>query len=404
VLDPLAGAWEDRDVVVSGGRFIAEQPAEGAPQEEVDLSGRYLLPGFIDLHTHVAYRDTNSPYEFDMVRGLPQVTVDGVWNAKQILFAGFTTARDCGSPPGVATAIKEAIDHGETPGPRMQVAGQVLSGVGGLGDMHPNHLFDDNTYPTAMSRLVKDPWDARNAIRRQVKEGAEWVKITLSGTAANPRVPAERDDLDLDLFDAMVREAELLGVSIAAHAESEYGAYRAARAGTRTIEHGVHLTDETIALMLENDVSLVPTLAQYTTWAKRGVEFGRSRSSMEAHRRVHGAHVESVRRAYEAGVNIGVGGDAGGVHFPQGSAAQEVAVLHEEAGIPVIDAVRALTTSAAKVLRLQEEIGQIRPGFLADLVVLGEDPLRDPRVLGDRERIRAVVKDGVLVAGALSRS
>lgn len=402
VVDPSAGRWEERPILIRDGRVVAESgetTGDGAA-ETIDLTGRYVMPGFIDLHTHVSYRDSNSPYEFDLARGLPEVAVDGMRNARLILEAGFTTVRDCGSPPGVATAIKRAIDAGEFVGPRMQVAGQILSGVGGLGDIHPNHLFEDNTYQTAMSRLVKDPWDARNAVRRQVKDGVEWLKVTLSGTAANPRVPAERDDLDGDLFDAIVREAELLGVQIIAHAESSYGAYRAARAGTRTIEHGVHLSDETIGLMVRNGVALVPTLAQYTTWATRGAELGRSRTSMEAHRRVHGAHLDSVRRAYKAGVRIGVGGDAGGVHFPQGSAAQEVAVLHEEIGLTVADAIRAMTVYAAEVLGMAEEIGRLEPGYRADLVVLDGDPFADPRVLADAARIRAVVKDGALVSGS----
>jgi len=405
LVDPIGGARAGVDLLVEDGRIAAIEPtgrlSDAVPR--IDASGRYVVPGMVDVHTHVSYRSVGSPYDFDLRRSLPEVTADGLWNARVILRAGFTSVRDCGSPPGVATAIKRAIDGGEAPGPAMQVAGQVISGVGGLGDMHPSHLFADNSYATAMARLVKDPWDARNALRRQAKDGVEWFKVTLSGTAANPSVPAERDDLGGDLFEAIAEEALLLGIPIIAHAESAHGAERAAATrATRTIEHGVHLTDRAIELMLEHDITLVPTLAQYTTWAERGEELGRSAASMRAHRRVHPSHLESVRRAVAAGVRVAVGGDAGGLHFPQGSAAQELGVLREAIGMPPQDVLRAATVHGARVLGREDEIGRLEPGFTADLVVLSEDPLARPEALAEPERFTAVVQRGIVVAGGLA--
>lgn len=361
----------------------------------------WILPGFVDVHTHVTYRDNNNPYDYDLKRSLPEIAADALFNSRRILHAGFTAVRECGSPRGISTAISRAIERGEFEGPQMQPADQIISGIGGLGDMHPNHLFPTGEYETAMCRLVRDPWDARNAVRRQAKEGARWVKITLSGTAANPRVPSERNDLPGKMLEETVNEAKTLGLGIIAHAESLDAAERAAAIGVSSIEHGVYLSDRAIEDMLSNDVTLVPTLAQYSTWAFRGAELGRTEASVAEHQRVHDTHVASVSAAHQAGVRIAVGGDAGGAHFPQGSAAQEVKALNSMIGMTIPEALKALTVNGAALLSIEDRQGRLDDGSEANMVILNRDPLQDPGAVADPDSIVAVIQKGRVVMGQL---
>lgn len=396
------GGFSVTDLHVDG-TVIRRSGARTSSSSQPGVEGEvWILPGFVDVHTHVTYRDNNNLYDYDLKRTLPEIATDAVFNSKRILQAGFTAVRECGSPRGISTAISRAIERGELEGPEMQPSDQIISGIGGLGDMHPNHLFPTGEYETAMCRMVRDPWDARNAVRRQAKEGARWVKITLSGTAANPRVPSERNDLPGKMLEETVKEAKALGLGIIAHAESTDAAERAAAIGVSSIEHGVYLSDRAIEDMLRNDVTLVPTLAQYSTWALRGAELGRTESSVAEHLRIHDTHVASVSAAHRAGVRIAVGGDAGGAHFPQGSAAQEVKALTSMIGMSVQEALKALTVNGAALLSIDDRQGRLDDGTEANMVILNRDPLQDPGAVADPDCIIAVLQKGRVITGQLN--
>lgn len=370
------------------------EPADAPVEEEYDCTGLTIVPGFVDAHCHLNYRDIHEWYQFEIQKSLPEATIDSVINAALVLRRGFTTIRDCGSRAGHTIDVRNAIAAGDILGPRAQVAGQIVSTPGGLGDNHPSHAFAPNEYRFSQAILVSEPWEARSVVRRQLKDGVDWIKATLTGTGSNPNVPAERNDLPEDVFAAVMAEAREQGARVIAHVESLTSVKRAARHGATSVEHGVFIDEEAIDLLLANQVVLVPTLAQYTAYAEQGLDFGRPRRSVEAHQRIHDDHVRSTRLAYERGVPIAAGGDAGGAHFPQGSAAREMSTFVDLIGMSPAEALRAGTINGARLLGLEDHIGTIEPGKAADLVVLQADPLNDIHVLDHTDTIVTVFQNG----------
>ena len=389
LIDESSGTISD---VVRG-----DAPAGEHTTGEYDCDGLTVAPGFIDAHSHLNYREIHEWYQFEIQKSLPEATVDSVINAALLLRRGFTTIRDCGSRAGLAVAVRNALAAGDLLGPRAQVAGQIVSTPGGLGDNHPSHVFAPNEYGSSQAVLVSEPWAARSVVRRQLKDGVDWIKATLTGTGSNPNVPAERNDLPEEIFAAVMAEANEQGVRVIAHVESLVSVKRAARHGAASVEHGIFIDDEAVDLLLEHDVVLVPTLAQYTTYTEQGLDFGRPRRSVDAHRRIHDDHVRSIRLAYERGVPIAAGGDAGGAHFPQGSAAREMSTLVDLVGMSPAEALRTGTVNGAGLLGLSDRIGTIEPGKVADLVVLGTNPLDDIHALDHADTIVAVFQNGKMV-------
>jgi imidazolonepropionase-like amidohydrolase len=167
---------------------------------------------------------------------------------------------------------------------------------GGLGDFHPTHIFRREQYAAALTEIVTRPWEARDAVRQQVKDGADWIEVEASGTGFSPLCPADRDTMSFEELRAVVKEAEEKGRPVACHAESRRSIVKAAKAGARTIEHA--------EAVLESGAAICPTLGLYTAFATKGLEFGIPAEVVAAHRRTHEHHVEAIRKAHEAGVTI----------------------------------------------------------------------------------------------------
>jgi imidazolonepropionase-like amidohydrolase len=285
-------------------------------------------------------------------------------------------------------------------GPRIRASKQIISVWGGLGDFHPTHIFRREQFESALTEIVSGPWEARDAVRQHVKDGADWIKVEASGTGFNPLCPAERDTISIEELRAVVDEAAEKERPVACHAESRRSIIKAASAGVATVEHAVYLDDEGTDAVLEHGVAICPTLALYTAYAEKGLEFGIPVEIVTNHRRTHERHVAAIRKAHEAGVTIIAGSDSGLTNFPQGGVLHELCSYVELVGMSPHQALLTATRDAARIIGFPEA-GTLEPGKLADLLVLRENPLEQIRTIVEADNREAVLKGGVVVAGSL---
>ena len=385
--DPAEG-----DVAIEGGRIVDVGPGLDA-DESVDASGRTVLPGFFDCHTHVCVSNVDlwgiaqRPFSLEFY--------EAAANLRKTLEIGITSIRDAG---GADLGIKTAVERGLILGPRLQISITMLSQTGGHGDgWLPSgaqaEIFP--AYPGVPSSIVDGPDEMRRKVRELVRAGAEVIKIATSGGVLSPRDRPQQPGFDVEEIEAIVAEARAAGLWVMSHAQSTVGIKNAVRAGVRSIEHGIYLDDEAIALMLEHGAYLVPTLV-----APHGVikaaDAGASipEVAVTKAREVIEAHRDSFRRAVEAGVKVAMGTDAGVV--PHGTNLEELQLM-ANGGMSPEDVLVATTRTAAELMGLSSTLGTIEPGKRGDLVVVSGDPFDFSDLAG---RIERVYQDGELVAGA----
>lgn len=324
--------------------------------------------------------------------------MDAVASARRLLELGFTTVRDLGSRANIGVTTRDAISRGQIPGPRVVAAGNIITTVGGLLDGHPSHLFEGSRYHYGHGTTVSGPWEARDAVRQQVKDRVDWRKTDTSGTGFNPMCPADRDTTSEEELTAIVDEANRKNRPVAVHAESRLGVLKAARAGVRTIEHGIFIDSEGLDLILAKDIAYSPTLALYVGLADWGTDVGIPSAIVELQKSTRERHIDGVRRAYNAGATIIAGSDAGVPGFPQGGALKEVQAYVELVGMSPMQAMKSMTSTPARVFGLDDVTGSLRPGRAADMVLFRENPLDDIRKLEDGRARVAVYQSGRLVA------
>jgi imidazolonepropionase-like amidohydrolase len=393
-LEPTSGS-----LIVESG-FISEiggQVTHRPDDKVINLSGGFVIPGLMDAHCHLIYRDVSDPYDIELRKSIAEATSDAIFNARSLLSQGFTTVRDVGSRGNIAVEVRNAVNRGDFPGPRIHPAGQILSAPGGLADFHPSHIFEDRPYRHGLGVQVTGPDQARATIRRQLKDGVEWIKVGVSGTGFNPLCPAERNGLSEIEFAAVMSEAHFQGVPVAAHAESAEAVRAAAYHGAQTIEHGIYIDEESVEQMVKNHVTLSPTLSMYRAFAVRGAAMGIPSVIVDEHKRTHEIHAASVRRAFDAGVPIVAGGDAGLTHFPQGSCSEEALSYVEIIGMTPRQALCTLTVNVARLLGVIADVGTLDLAKRADLVAFRRDPLLDPSVLSRRDDRVLVMQRGLIV-------
>jgi imidazolonepropionase-like amidohydrolase len=403
IIDGVSDASYTGSVVIDGTAIAAAGPGlvPKSGDEVTDCSGLFLCPGFTDSHCHLIYNEARDLYDLEIAKSIPEATLDAVASAQRLLSLGFTTVRDLGSRANIGVTIRRAINDGRIAGPRVLAAGNIITTAGGLLDGHPSHLFEGHRYRYGHGDQISGPWEARDAVRRQVKDGVDWIKTETSGTGFNPMCPADRDTTSDEELAAITDEAQRKNRPVAVHAESRMGVLKAARAGARTIEHGVFMDDEGLDLILAKNIAYSPTLALYVGLADWGTEVGIPRAIVELQKSTREYHIESVRRAHAASAVIIAGSDAGVPGFPQGGALKEARAYVEWAGMSPMDALKSLTSRPAEVFGLSDVTGTIQRGREADLVLFSSDPLKDIRIIdGDRARV-AVLRAGNVVAGAL---
>jgi imidazolonepropionase-like amidohydrolase len=387
VFDPRSGELSTADVVIEDGR-IADVGTGLDGDTSVDVTGRALLPGLFDCHTHVVFS------HIDFMRSLQTPFSLKFYEAEANLGAtldiGVTTVRDAG---GADLGVKSAVSQGLIRGPRMQISIGMLSQTGGHGDgwmpCGAEVRFFGPPYPGSPSTLVDGPEEMRRKVRELIRNGADVIKVATSGGVLSPRDDPRHPHFDMEELEMLVREASKAGRWVMAHAQSTQGIKNAIRAGIRSIDHGIFLDDEAISMMLERGTYLVPTLVApqgVIDAADRGASI--PEDSLTKAREVVDVHRESFRKAVSAGVKVAMGTDSGVT--PHGENLRELSLM-ADGGMTSAQAITATTLVAAELMGLEDELGSIEPGKRADVVVVEGDPF-DLKTLA--ERIEAVYKDG----------
>ncbi|MCE7944443.1 MAG: amidohydrolase family protein [Chlorobi bacterium CHB1] len=365
-------------LIIEKGRIIAIEKGFTAAKTNdkiIDLKNKFVLPGLMDMHTHLSGQTEKAGYLKRFQLYPPEQALAATQYLKNTLMAGFTTVRDLGGGEGVDLALRNAVNRGDIIGPRMLVAGKSLAVMGGHADPTNGFREDILGIPGIEEGVINGVESARTATLLAIKRGADWVKITatagvlsLSGNAQNPQFTEEE-------IRAIVNTAADFGRKVAAHAHGAEGAKRAIRAGVASIEHGTFMDDETMALMKQNSVYWVPTITAGKSVADSAKIPGYYSPIVVPKALSIGPMIqETFRRAYKAGVPIAFGTDAG--VFRHGRNAMEFQYM-VEAGMPPMAAIKSATYHTAKLL----------------VIAVAVDPLQDIKAL---QNVAFVMKDGVV--------
>ncbi len=380
-------------ILVEGNRILAVQTDREAIPDgfmAVDLSHLFVMPGLIDAHVH-----TGSSGEADGLAQSARATVGDIAfislrNARQDLYAGFTTLRDAGSVGFADVALRNAINRGEVIGPRMVVAGIAMGSTGGHADSHFAPHIQETLLPDLCINGVES---ARRAARYNLKYGADFLKFMSTGGVMSVGTTVGAQQLTADEIAAIIEIADMYGVHTATHAHGTAGIKAAVRAGVSSVEHGMMLDDEAIDLMLQHGTHLTPTIIAAERIVVHGEEGGIAPWMVQKARQVLENHKAGVQKCLARGVTLDFGSDAGTPYNFHGKQGYEFELM-VSFGFTPAQALTAATVTNAKLIRMQNQIGTIEPGKLADIVAFAGDPLDDIKTMQD---CRFVMKDGAVV-------
>ncbi len=350
--------------------------------DTLDAGGRTVIPGLINAHIHLTMDAGPDPFISLRDEPLATTALRAAARAQRMLHAGITTARDLGGGSYAEFSVRDLIKTGEIPGPRLLCAGKVITMTGGHG------------WP--IGRESDGPDDVRKAVREQLKAGADVIKLMATGGVLTPGVEPGSSQLEEEELRAGITEAHKASRRTATHAQGTAGVKAALHAGIDTVEHGIYLDDEAVALMLAGEVVFVPTLAAPYQIVQAGRERGVPQYAIDKSKQVSEAHFRSFRMAVDAGVIIAAGNDGGTPFNPCDDLITELRLMIE-AGMPALLALRTAGWGSARALGLESELGTLEPGKWADLVILDGDPLADITALS---RVWRVVQRGKVVHSA----
>jgi imidazolonepropionase-like amidohydrolase len=377
---------DDRIVDIRDGYL---DPESG--DELIDLTNHTVMPGLMDSHTHLMYQFSRKSYSEDFFMNPTDFALRSVVFAKRTLMAGFTTVRDVGDDGMVTVSLREAIEAGYVVGPRIFTSGKAIGTTGGHADPTNGWRMELRGDPGPEQGVINGPDDARKAVRQRYKDGADLIKITATGGVLSLAKSGQNPQFTSEELEAIVEAASDYGFAVAVHAHGTEGMKRAVEAGVTSIEHGTYMTDEIMRLMKERGTYYVPTIIAGVTVAERAQEDDFLPPIVRPKAAAIGPVIkDTFARAYKAGVRIAFGTDTG--VSPHGENWKEF-VLMVEGGMPPMEAIQSATIEAARLLRIDDRLGSIEKGKIADLVAVEGNPLDDIELMGD---VGFVMKAGVV--------
>ena len=390
LLDVMTGELvKDHVVLVTDGRIARISPTRSADLpagvDVIDLQGHTLLPGLIDMHVHLTSGGGYHGYESLKLTDERRAIL-GVVHAETTLMAGFTTVRNVGAGSFGDVALRDAINDGDIPGPRMLVSGPPIGITGG-------HCSDNNLLPPEYGitgeGVADGPWAARTAVRRNIKYGADLIKTCSTGGVMSKGTKVGAPQYTVEELTALVDEAHSRGLKVASHAHGAEGIINALIAGADTIEHASFIDDEGIALSIERGAALSMDIYVTEYILGEGASAGILEESLEKERKTGATQRSNFTKAVNAGATIVFGSDAG--VYPHGQNAKQFSRM-TRFGMTPLQAIQSATITAAEVLGLEYDVGKITAGYAADFVAVKGNPIENIELL---EEPAAVIKGGV---------
>jgi imidazolonepropionase-like amidohydrolase len=388
------------------GRITFAGPARDLPPSPpdartIDARGGTIMPGLVEAHFHPTYFNVAALEDLDIKYPVEYVTLLAAANAKLALECGYTSARSGGSLFNIDFWLKKGIEEDLQLGPRLASSGREICGAGGLMDWNPDFR---KIGMEGLVLLINGPHEARQAVRKLVKDGVEWVKTYPTGDAAAPDVNDHHTlCMTFDEMHAVVETAHNHGMKVTGHCRATEGIKNALRAGYDAIEHGTFMDDEALDLLLTRDVPCVPALYFEYASIQRGPEFGMGQRVIDGHQETLDGGAESARRILKAGGRLGMGGDYGFAWNPHGDYARELSFFVNYVGFTALETIKCATKHGAEILGRGQELGTLERGKLADVLVVDGDVVKDISILEDRSRFIAVMQGGIIKAGQLTR-
>ena len=369
---------DNMTIIVSANKIKDIKKGYELPENEnsiiIDLKDYTVMPGFIDLHVHIESEYNPEKYLNEFTAEESEIAFSSLKFAKRTLMAGFTTVRDLGGS-GVNISLRNAINKGEVIGPRIFTAGKAIGTTGGHADPTNGWKKSIAGDPGPQDGVINGVDDARKAVRERYKNGADVIKITATGGVMSIAKNGQNPQFTIEEIKAICQTANDYDMIVAAHAHGDKGIQRAVIGGVHTIEHGTLLSDESMKLMKQYGTYYVPTITAGKEVAANAKIPGYYDELVVPKALAIGPKIQSTtEKAYKAGVNIAFGSDAG--VFPHGKNAKEFIYMNE-AGIPIIECLQAATIVNAKILSMENEIGQIEKDFIADIIATKSNPEDD---------------------------
>ncbi|GAB3022766.1 Xaa-Pro dipeptidase [Bowmanella dokdonensis] len=391
MIDVLTGKRiESPALVIRDNRIeqVTSQDKLNLPESAnvLDLKGQTLLPGLMDMHVHITSDAAMHGYK-GLEISLPRETLYGVANAQKTLMAGFTTIRNLGAGGFSDVALRDAINEGDIAGPRIFASGIPLGITGGHCD---NNLLPFE-YQDKSAAVADGPWAVREKVRMNIKYGADLIKYCATGGVLSKGTKVGAQQYSQEEMNALVEEAKLRGITVAAHAHGTEGIKAAIRAGVSSIEHASFLDDEAIKLAKQHGTYLSMDIYNTEYILSEGENAGILQESLDKERVVGSKQRDSFSRAVKAGAKMVFGSDAG--VYPHGDNGKQFSRM-VRFGMTPLQAIQSATINAATLLRQQERLGSLSEGKLADIIAVSGNPLEDISTL---ERVNWVIKDGRLV-------
>lgn len=395
LIDTFKGVvLKKRTVVVTGNKITAVKEGYLKPKnkkiEVVDLRNKFVLPGLIDMHVHIEQEFNPHTQLERYTLNEADIAFNAVNYAKITLMNGFTSVRDLGGT-GVNISLKKAIAAGKILGPRIFTAGKALASTGGHADPTNGAKRILTGNPGPKEGVVNSVEDAKKAVRQRYKNGADCIKITATGGVLSVAKSGDNPQFTIEEIKAICAMAKDYGMHVAAHAHGDEGMQRAILGGVKTIEHGTYMSQRTMELMKENNVYLVPTITAGKEVEEKAKVKGFYPAIVVPKALAVGPQIQGTfAKAYKFGVPIAFGTDAG--VFKHGLNGREFRYMHE-AGMPVMEILKIATVINAKILQRSTDLGQVKPGFLADIIAVDTNPVNDVTTM---ERVHFVMKSGVI--------